>query len=106
VKRRAFLQVVLGALGFAVAAPARSIEPPPAKVKTKLFPYAYIHRGGCGGVAFRYAHRPEFGELLHSRFAQTVDGQSIQPWSPRTCGTCGRSLHAVRSANVIFLGAA
>jgi hypothetical protein len=54
--------------------------------------FVYLHAGGCGKPAFLYDHMPARGEIPRSKFARTLTGEHIKPYSVRICGTCGQPL--------------
>ena len=101
-KRRSFFAAVAGLFG-ALFVNAKA-EP---KVRTALEPpqWAYIHKGGCGQVAFLMVREPLPGEVASSRDVRDLNGKRIAPCSDVVCLTCGKGV-SLRTANIRFVGSA
>jgi len=58
--------------------------------------YSYIHKGGCGGVAFYYSHIPVSGQTFRFQDVTLIDGSKPDTAKRMTCGSCGGELGYAR----------
>ena len=68
------------------------------------FPFAYVHREGCGYPAFYLTERPAYGSPMRSRIARRLNGEPMGFAAPAVCGHCGgplsRGLGGPPSSNI------